>query len=122
MKTDKNNVKAILIKAESLFNCCQFEHALLLFHRGQKLAPEDDEFRLGIQKCHKTIKDSVRDERVFKREGKKSVVQINPLAIYIYNKLIQGRPKSEIERINARIRSIDRLLRRKEAKLRKLRD
>ena len=35
----------------------------------QRLAPDDDNFRLGIQKCHKTIKDSVRDGRVFKKDG-----------------------------------------------------
>ncbi len=31
---DKNFVKAIYAKAESLYNTCCFEHALVLFHRG----------------------------------------------------------------------------------------
>ena len=55
MSRDKNNVRAILVKAESLYNTCFFEHSLILFHRGKALAPENEEFRLGIQKCHKTI-------------------------------------------------------------------
>ena len=55
LSKDKNNVAAILVKAEALYNTCFFEHGLILFHRGQALAPESEEFRLGIQKCHKTI-------------------------------------------------------------------
>ena len=35
LTVDKNNYKAILIKAEALFNLCQFEHALVIFVRGQ---------------------------------------------------------------------------------------
>ena len=32
---DQINCKSLYIKAEALFNLCYFEHALLLFHRGQ---------------------------------------------------------------------------------------
>ena len=35
MSRDKKNINAIQIKAESLYNSCFFEHALVLFHRGQ---------------------------------------------------------------------------------------
>ncbi len=31
---NKRNLRAIYIKAESLFNLCQFEHAMVHFHRG----------------------------------------------------------------------------------------
>ena len=55
MSKDKNNVVAIWVKGEALYNTCFFEHALILFHRGKSLAPDNEEFRLGIQKCHKTI-------------------------------------------------------------------
>ena len=34
-KIDQINCKSLYIKAEALFNLCYFEHALLLFHRGQ---------------------------------------------------------------------------------------
>jgi hypothetical protein len=28
------NIRALLVKAEALFNLCQFEHAMVHFHRG----------------------------------------------------------------------------------------
>ena len=31
---DKKYLKAFIIKAEALFQICQFEHSLLVFHRG----------------------------------------------------------------------------------------
>jgi hypothetical protein len=31
---DRKNVKAMLVKAEAIFNVCQFEHSLVLFFRG----------------------------------------------------------------------------------------
>ena len=34
LSVDCNHVKAIYAKAESLYNTCQFEQALMLFHRG----------------------------------------------------------------------------------------
>ena len=33
------------------------------------MAPDNDAFRLGIQKCHKTITDTVSDEEIFKVPG-----------------------------------------------------
>lgn len=35
LSIDKHFVKAIYAKAEALYNTCQFEHALVLFHRGK---------------------------------------------------------------------------------------
>ena len=35
LKLNGKDYKAMLIKAEALFNLCQFEHALVVFHRGQ---------------------------------------------------------------------------------------
>ncbi|TRY76306.1 hypothetical protein TCAL_06373, partial [Tigriopus californicus] len=35
LEDDKTYVKALLVKAEALYNTCDFEHALVLFHRGQ---------------------------------------------------------------------------------------
>ena len=34
LKKDKRSNKARLVKAEALFNVCQFEHAMVHFHRG----------------------------------------------------------------------------------------
>ena len=35
LQKQPKDAKAILIKAEALFNLCEFEHALLQFYRGQ---------------------------------------------------------------------------------------
>ena len=73
LSKEKKNVQAILVKAESLYNQCFFEHALVLFHRGRVETPPDslnhEDFRLGIQKCHKTIGDSVADSAIFQVPG-----------------------------------------------------
>ena len=34
LQKDKRSTKARLVKAEALFNICQFEHAMVHFHRG----------------------------------------------------------------------------------------
>ena len=34
LKKDPKSNKARLVKAEALFNVCQFEHAMVHFHRG----------------------------------------------------------------------------------------
>jgi len=36
-----------------------FELALVFYHRGQKLKPESEEFRLGIQKAQEAIDSAV---------------------------------------------------------------
>lgn len=35
LKEDKNNWRALLVKAESLFNLCHFERAMVIFYQGQ---------------------------------------------------------------------------------------
>ena len=42
---------------------------ILSFIYLQVLAPENEAFRLGIQKCHNTITDNVKDGEVFKVSG-----------------------------------------------------
>ena len=39
----------------------------------QSLLPDSGDFRLGVQKCKKTIKDTVRDPHVFDFENKDSL-------------------------------------------------
>ena len=39
LSKDPKNPGAILIKAEALFNLCNFEHALMHFYRGQVMVP-----------------------------------------------------------------------------------
>ena len=42
----------------------------------QSLAPGNDEIRLGIQKCHKTIKDALSNDHVFHAEGTETLFLI----------------------------------------------
>ena len=46
-------------KAEALYQNGNFETALVFYHRGNKLRPELQEFRLGIQKCQEAINNSI---------------------------------------------------------------
>jgi hypothetical protein len=42
-----------------------FEHALVFYHRGNKLRPEQQEFRLGIQKAQEAIDNSIGRKKYF---------------------------------------------------------
>ena len=53
------------MKAESLYNICDFEHALVLFTRGQYLSPDSSLVKNGISKCRKTICNKINDEDIF---------------------------------------------------------
>ena len=46
-------------KAEALYSKGEFELALVFYHRGHKLRPELQEFRLGINKAQEAIDNSV---------------------------------------------------------------
>lgn len=37
----------------------EFEFALMFYHKGQKLRPQIEDFRLGIQKATKAIEDTI---------------------------------------------------------------
>ena len=36
-----------------------FEHALMFYHRGSKIRPDLNEFKLGIQKAQEAISNSI---------------------------------------------------------------
>lgn len=59
MSADKTNIRAIYQKAESLYFLGQFEHSLMFFHRGLKLRPELNSFRLGVQKSQEAIEKTI---------------------------------------------------------------
>ncbi|XP_074658233.1 outer dynein arm-docking complex subunit 4-like [Tubulanus polymorphus] len=58
LREDKGFDKGLYQKAEVLYHMGDFEHALVFYHRGYKLRPEQDEFRLGIQKAREAIENS----------------------------------------------------------------
>jgi tetratricopeptide (TPR) repeat protein len=47
LEIDKNSIRAIYQKAEALYYLGKFEHSLMFFHRGLRLRPELNNFRLG---------------------------------------------------------------------------
>ncbi|KAI8813142.1 hypothetical protein BJ742DRAFT_673021 [Cladochytrium replicatum] len=56
---DKDFFKGIYQKAEALYAQGDFELALMFYHRGNRLRPELDEFRIGIQKSREAIENSI---------------------------------------------------------------
>ncbi|XP_048470533.1 outer dynein arm-docking complex subunit 4 isoform X6 [Rhincodon typus] len=56
---NKEFYKGLYRKAESLYAKGEFELALMFYHRGHKLRPDDRNFRLGIQKAREAIDNSV---------------------------------------------------------------
>lgn len=54
------------------------------------LAPDNEEFRLGIQKCHKTIEDSVSDQGVFKVPGASILFRLLSTASEMHEEGLKG--------------------------------
>ncbi|ORZ33660.1 hypothetical protein BCR44DRAFT_130776 [Catenaria anguillulae PL171] len=66
LKEDAEFFKGMYQKAEALYAKGDFEMALVYYHRGNKLRPELDEFRLGIQKAREAIDNSIGNPRDYK--------------------------------------------------------
>eukprot|EP00163_Fabomonas_tropica_P026690 TRINITY_DN5011_c0_g1_i1.p1 TRINITY_DN5011_c0_g1~~TRINITY_DN5011_c0_g1_i1.p1 ORF type:complete len:634 (+),score=204.18 TRINITY_DN5011_c0_g1_i1:241-2142(+) len=69
LENDKHFYKGIFQKAEALFSAGNFEYALIYYHRGHKLRPDLDDFRLGIQKCQEAIDMALDPKKAGKRRG-----------------------------------------------------
>ncbi|KAI9095106.1 hypothetical protein DFS34DRAFT_565245, partial [Phlyctochytrium arcticum] len=59
LKHDADFFKGIYQKAEALYAIGDFETALVFYHRGNRLRPELDEFRTGIQKAREAIENGI---------------------------------------------------------------
>uniref|UniRef100_A0A8D3D758 Outer dynein arm-docking complex subunit 4 n=1 Tax=Scophthalmus maximus TaxID=52904 RepID=A0A8D3D758_SCOMX len=59
LKEDTTFFEGLYQKAEALYYMGEFEFALVFYHRGQKLRPQIQEFRLGIQKAQEAIENCV---------------------------------------------------------------
>ncbi|XP_053299034.1 outer dynein arm-docking complex subunit 4 isoform X2 [Pleuronectes platessa] len=55
LNDDKTFCEGLYQKAEALYHMGELEFALVFYHRGQKLRPQMQEFRLGIQKAQDDI-------------------------------------------------------------------
>uniref|UniRef100_A0A1A9Z7P3 Outer dynein arm-docking complex subunit 4 n=1 Tax=Glossina pallidipes TaxID=7398 RepID=A0A1A9Z7P3_GLOPL len=105
LKEDKNNIRAIYQKAESLYYLGQFEQSLMYFHRGLRVRPELSSFRLGVQKTREAIENTISMNH---NQGRcavkaKSLKQRKPPISS--NNLLQRKvklTKEELERRNAR--------------------
>ncbi|KAG8446675.1 hypothetical protein GDO86_014215 [Hymenochirus boettgeri] len=70
LETDQDFFKGLYQKAEALYAMGDFEFALVHYHRGNKLRPEFQGFRLGIQKAQEAIENSVGTPSSVKLENK----------------------------------------------------
>ncbi|XP_002156897.3 putative uncharacterized protein DDB_G0282133 [Hydra vulgaris] len=70
LSQNKDSIKGLCQKAEALYCIGDFEYALVYYHRGHKLCPELDEFRLGIQKAQEAIENSIGKAAKIKLEAK----------------------------------------------------
>ncbi|CAK6961251.1 outer dynein arm-docking complex subunit 4 [Scomber scombrus] len=70
LREDKSFFEGLYQKAEALYYMGEFEFALVFYHRGQKLRPQIQEFRLGIQKAQEAIENSVGSPSYVKLEIK----------------------------------------------------
>ncbi|KAI9328999.1 hypothetical protein DFJ73DRAFT_615321, partial [Zopfochytrium polystomum] len=56
---DPQSVKGLFQKAQALYARGDFEVALVFYHRGYRLRPELDSFRIGIQKSREAIENAI---------------------------------------------------------------
>jgi len=70
LKEGNDFCKGLFQKAEALYAMGDFEFALVHYHRGNKLRPELDEFRLGIQKAREAIDNSIGNPNTVKLTSK----------------------------------------------------
>ncbi|KAK6632076.1 hypothetical protein RUM44_007106 [Polyplax serrata] len=66
---DKTFVRAIYQKAEALYHLGDFEHSLMYYHRGHRLRPELETFRLGVQKAQEAIENTIGNTSGVKSRG-----------------------------------------------------
>lgn len=74
LNIDKNFLKAIYQKAESLYYLGNFEYSLMYFHRGLHIRPDHEQFKLGVHKSQKAIENAIGGPSLFgpRRESKQN--------------------------------------------------
>ncbi|XP_026888967.2 tetratricopeptide repeat protein 25 isoform X1 [Electrophorus electricus] len=73
LKEDGVFFKGLHQKAEALYTMGDFEFALVFYHRGHRLRPELQDFRLGIQKAQEAINNCVGSPSSVKLENKSTL-------------------------------------------------
>ncbi|NXN43123.1 TTC25 protein, partial [Rhinoptilus africanus] len=70
LQSDKTFSKGLYQKAETLYTMGDFEFALVFYHRGNRLRPELQKFRLGIEKSQEAILNCIGSPSSVKLENK----------------------------------------------------
>ncbi|NWJ09561.1 TTC25 protein, partial [Crypturellus undulatus] len=73
LQNDKTFSKGLYQKAETLYTMGDFEFALVFYHRGYRLRPELQKFRLGIQKCQEAIVNCIGSPSSVKLENNEDI-------------------------------------------------
>nr|XP_047909122.1 outer dynein arm-docking complex subunit 4 isoform X3 [Anser cygnoides] len=77
LQNDKTFSKGLYQKAETLYTMGDFEFALVFYHRGYRLRPELQKFRLGIQKSQEAIVNCIGSPSSVKLENKEDLCFIS---------------------------------------------
>ncbi|XP_035424320.1 outer dynein arm-docking complex subunit 4 isoform X2 [Cygnus atratus] len=77
LQNDKTFPKGLYQKAETLYTMGDFEFALVFYHRGYRLRPELQKFRLGIQKSQEAIVNCIGSPSSVKLENKEDLCFIS---------------------------------------------
>ncbi|NXJ00412.1 TTC25 protein, partial [Psophia crepitans] len=77
LQDDKTFSKGLYQKAETLYTMGDFEFALVFYHRGYRLRPELQEFKLGIEKCEEAIVNCIGSPSSVKLENKEGLCFIS---------------------------------------------
>ncbi|NXJ96908.1 TTC25 protein, partial [Corythaixoides concolor] len=73
LQNDKTFSKGLYQKAETLYTMGDFEFALVFYHRGYRLRPELQKFRLGIEKSQEAIVNCIGSPSTIKLENREDV-------------------------------------------------
>ncbi|XP_074417633.1 outer dynein arm-docking complex subunit 4 [Larus michahellis] len=77
LQSDKTFSKGLYQKAETLYTMGDFEFALVFYHRGNRLRPELQKFRLGIEKSQEAIINCIGSPSSVKLESKEDLCFIS---------------------------------------------
>ncbi|KFP20720.1 Tetratricopeptide repeat protein 25, partial [Egretta garzetta] len=77
LQNDKTFSKGLYQKAETLYTMGDFEFALVFYHRGYRLRPELQKFRLGIEKSQEAIVNCIGSPSSVKLEIKEDLCFIS---------------------------------------------
>ncbi|XP_072742141.1 outer dynein arm-docking complex subunit 4 [Ciconia boyciana] len=77
LQNDKTFAKGLYQKAETLYTMGDFEFALVFYHRGYRLRPELQKFRLGIEKSQEAIVNCIGSPSSVKLENKEDLCFIS---------------------------------------------